>query len=324
MPVGRTGRAVAANRSAWRRSATTGGWALGAATVAAAAVAGVTARTVNGAQRPALPYTFTPFELGVPAEKLSFTAADGVDLAGWWLSAQDLPGRESDPRPERVVICVHGHRGNKADMLGIGSGLWRAGNTVMMFDFRGCGESGDGRQSLAHAEQQDLVAAVDLVRRRSPRASIAVVGFSMGASTAVLTAARDPRIETLVLDSPFATMSDVIATAYRRFRLPSAPLLPLADLATRLRYGYTFAQVRPIDVIADVAPRPILLLHGAADAIIPVSHAHDLYAAARGPKRLEIFAGADHCGGYFADRPGYIDLVANFLDATRPARDQSR
>lgn len=308
----------------WRRPVTTGGWALGAVAVGAAAVAGFTARTVNGAQRPNLPYTFTPFELGVPAETVSFTAADGVELAGWWLGVPEPPASVTSPRHERVVICVHGHRGNKADMLGIGSGLWRAGNTVVMFDFRGCGESGDGRQSLAHTEQQDLSAAVDLVRRRSPSASIAVVGFSMGASTAILTAARDSRIEALVLDSPFATMSDVIATAYRRFRLPTGPLLPLADLATRLRYGYTFAQVRPIDVIAELAPRPILLLHGADDSVIPVSHAHDLFDAAGDPKQLRVFDDADHCGGYFADRPGYIDLVARFLDEACPSPDQSR
>lgn len=303
----------------WRTPANTGGWALGAAAMAAAAVAGFTARTVNGPRRPNLPYTFTPFELGVPAETLAFTAVDGVELTGWWLDAPGSPATE-----ERVVICVHGHRGNKADMLGIGSGLWRAGNTVVMFDLRGCGESGDGPQSLAHTEQRDLEAAVALVRDRRPHASIAVVGFSMGASTAILTAARDPRIEALVLDSPFATMSDVIATAYRRFRLPTGPLLPLANLATRLRYGYTFAQVRPIDVIAELAPRPILLLHGADDTIIPVSHAHDLFDTAREPKRLQIFDGADHCGGYFSDRPGYIDLVARFLDEACPSLDQSK
>lgn len=307
--------------SPWRRPATTGGWALGAVAMTAAAVAGFTAHTVNAPRRPNLPYTFTPFELGVPAESVHFTAVDGVELAGWWLNAPEPPAAERSQHTERVVICVHGHRGNKADMLGIGSGLWRAGNTVVMFDFRGCGDSGDGPQSLAHTEQRDLEAAVDLVRRRSPRASIAVVGFSMGASTAILTAARDPRIEALVLDSPFATMADVIATAYRKFRLPTAPLLPLANLATRLRYGYTFAQVRPIDVIAELAPRPILLLHGAVDSIIPVSHAHDLFDTAREPKRLEVFDGADHCGGYFADRPGYIDLVARFLDESLPSAD---
>ncbi|MFV0458092.1 MAG: alpha/beta hydrolase [Actinomycetales bacterium] len=267
--------------------------------------AGYTAWALSGPRRPDLDYTFTPFEVGVDAEDVTFHAADGVRLAGWWLERAGS---------DRVVICCHGHRGAKADLLGIGPGLWRAGNTVLLFDFRGCGASADGPQSLAHTEQQDLRAAVDFVRARRPQASIAVVGFSMGASVAALVAAEDPRISALVLDSPFATMRDVVASAYRRYRLPTRPLLDAADLVTRLRYGYQFAHVAPEQAIGALAPRPLLLLHGDADRIIPLEHAHRMFAAAGEPKELVIFPGAEHCGGYFADRQGYIDRVADFLE----------
>lgn len=269
------------------------------------ALAGFTAWTLNATRRPFPAYTFTPFEIGVPAEELAFAADDGVRLAGWWFDRPDA---------ETVVICCHGHRGNKSDMLGIGPGLWKAGHAVMLFDFRGNGESEDGPQSLAHHEQRDLAAAVDLVAERHPGARIAVVGFSMGASVAILTAALDRRIEALVLDSPFATMSDVIAASYRRYRLPSEPILPVADLVNRLRYGYEFAAVRPIDAFGALAPRPILLLHGTEDRIIPYRHALDL-AEAAGPGTCELvtFEGVDHCGGYFEDRQGYIDRVDSFL-----------
>jgi uncharacterized protein len=202
-------------------------------------------------------------------------------------------------------------------MLGIGPGLWRAGHSVLLFDFRGNGDSGDGPQSLAHHEQRDLTAAVDLVRSRRPDARIAVVAFSMGASTAILTAADDPRIEALVADSPFTSLSDVVAAGYQRYRLPTQPLLPLADLLNRLRYGYTFSQVRPVDRVAAISPRPLLLLHGTHDRIIPFHHAVQLaQAAAPGPVELVAFEGADHCGGYFQDRAAYITSVAEFLDRT--------
>ncbi len=270
------------------------------------AVAGFTAWTLNATRRPFPAYTFTPFEIGVPAEDLSFVADDGVRLAGWWFD---------QPDSETVVICCHGHRGNKADMLGIGPGVWRAGHNVMLFDFRGNGDSEDGPQSLAHHEQRDLRAAVDLVAARKPGARIAVVGFSMGASVAILAAAQDQRIEALVLDSPFATMSDVIAASYRRYRLPSEPILPIADLVNRLRYGYEFAAVRPIDALSALAPRPILLLHGTEDRVIPYAHAVELAgAAAPGTLELVTFDGVDHCGGYFENRQGYIDRVAAFLE----------
>lgn len=282
------------------------GWLATGAALGVGAVAGATAWTLNEPRRPWPNYTFTPFEVRAPSEDVTFTAADGVSLAGWWLD---------QPASSTVVVCAHGHRGNKADMLGIGSGLWRAGHSVLLFDFRGNGDSGDGPQSLAHHEQRDLSAALDLVRERRPDARIAVVSFSMGASTAILTAAQDSRIEALVADSPFATLSDVVATGYRRHRLPSEPLIPIADLANRLRYGYAFSEVRPLDRIGAISPRPLLLLHGTNDRVIPYDHALQLAAAAApGPVELITFDGADHCGGYFADRAAYIALVADFLD----------
>lgn len=284
----------------------TGRWIAAAVGLGAGAVAGYTAWTLNAPRRPWPPYTFTPFEVGAPAKEVSFSTSDGVSLAGWWLD---------NPDSRSVVICCHGHRGNKADLLGIGPGLWREGHNVLLFDFRGSGDSGDGRQSLAHYEQADLAAALDWVARSHPGARITVMAFSMGASTAILTAAQDPRIEALVLDSPFATMSGMIAANYRRYRLPGRLLLPVADLVNRIFCGYAFEQVRPIDAMRSLSPRPVLLLHGTEDRIIPYEHAQQL-ADAAGPGEVELitFEGADHCGGYFVDRPGYIARVARFLE----------
>lgn len=270
------------------------------------------ARTHSAPKRPAFGYGFTPFELDIPWTDLHFDAADGARLSGWWL---DRPGSD------RVVIVCHGHRGTKQDMLGIGSGLWRAGNSVMLFDFRGNGDSGDGLQSLAHHEQADLEAAIDLARERRPDARLAVIGFSMGAAISVLVAARRPEVEAVVVDSSFATMRDVIAAALQRYRVPPWPTIAASDRLTRLRYGYRYAQVRPIDAIAAVAPRPLLILHGEADRIIPVAQARELFEAAGEPKELVTFPGADHCGGYFADRPAYIALVEDFLQRALPPRD---
>lgn len=290
------------------------------------ALAGVTVFRLNARQRPALQYTFTPFELGVPFEDVAFTADDGVPLAGWWMESRaagqggDSPAAEGSAvadsaAEETVVICCHGHRGTKADMLGIGTGLWRAGHTVLLFDFRGNGDSGDGPQSLSYFERQDVWAAVDLAHRRRPNARIAVVGFSMGAAASILAAAEDDRIEALVADSSFAMMSDVVANAYHNYRLPGAPLVPAADLLNRVTHGYSFGGVRPVDRISEIAPRPLMLLHGTNDAVIPFSHMGRL-ADAAGPGHAETvtFEGAEHCGGYFADRPAYIARVAEFLE----------
>lgn len=284
--------------------------ALGGATLAGAAglVGGayLGARQISGPRRPAVDYGFTPFEVGLGdvVEDVALTAADGTRLAAWWLDRAEAT---------QVVVVCHGHRGSKADMLGIGPGLWREGYAVLLLDFRGNGASSDGPQSLAHWEQQDLTAAIDWVVRRRPGCEVDVVGFSMGAAVTLMVAARDQRVRRVVADSSFADVHGVIEAAARGMRLPPVPLVGLVDRMTRWVYGYGFHEVVPVDVVGQVAPRPLLLWHGTADSVIPVEHAHRLAAAAGPGAELRLTEGADHCGSYFADRPGYIRAVAQWL-----------
>ena len=276
---------------------------LSALALGAGAGLSVSAAKISGPQRPVLDYALTPYEVGVEATDVRFTASDGTQLAGWWMDR---------PEATQVVVIAHGHRGSKSDMLGIGPGLWRDGFAILLFDFRGNGESADGPQSLAHYEQLDLSAAVDWVSEQRPDCEVDVIGFSMGAATSLLVAAQDESIAKVVADSPFADMTDVIAAAARQMKLPPVPLVGMVDRITGLRYGYRFDQVQPIDVVDRIAPRPLMIVHGSADHVIPVEHARRLAARAPG-SRLEIVEGVDHCGGYFADRPGYIARVAAFL-----------
>ena len=269
-------------------------------------VAAYTTRHLNGPtrRRHLQDYTFSPWELGVDYEAVEFQARDGVMIRGWWL-----------PRPasKQVVIGCTGHRGAKHELLGIGSGLWRAGNNVLLFDFRGRGASDLAACSLAYHEMEDLQAAVDYVCGRLPEARLGVIGYSMGAAVALLVAAREPRLRAVVADSPFATMRDVIGHAFERRRIPTRPMLGLTGWVNRWRYGYCFDAVEPVEVVGAIAPRPILLIHGTDDSIIPVDHSRAIFAAAGEPKELWILPGVKHCGGYFADRSYYVARVVQFF-----------
>jgi uncharacterized protein len=278
----------------------------GAFAAGAAAVALYTTRELNRPNRRTWldEFTFSPFELQVPHEPVSFRSEDGVTLRGWWF-----------PRPETagVVIACTGHRRAKHELLGIGSALWRAGNNVLLFDFRGCGESDDAPLSAGHRELPDARAAVQFARERLPGARVGMIGYSMGGAVAIAAAAAEPAVRAVVADSAYASLREVIAHAYRARRLPARPFLDLSDALNRWRYGYPFAALRPVDVVGRIAPRPLLLIHGGADGLAPVEHAHRLYAAAGEPKELWIVEGARHCGAYFADRQAYVARVADFF-----------
>ncbi|MGQ9876708.1 MAG: alpha/beta hydrolase [Chloroflexus sp.] len=251
-------------------------------------------------------YTFTPWELEVPYEKVEFRSSDGLRLVGWWL-----------PRPETnaVIVCSHGHNGRKDELLGIGSYCWRAGYNVLLFDYRGRGESDAWPKTLVSREVDDLLAALQYVRQRMPDAAIGVIGYSMGAAVGILATARDQSVRALVADSSFTTGDDVVADAVEKvLRVPLRPLVHLADTIVAWRHGYRFSQARPIDVIGQIAPRPVFLIHGVDDSLVPVCHVRQLYAAAREPRLVWEIPGAEHCGGYFVDRVGYCRRVVEFFD----------
>ncbi|HEX5691276.1 MAG TPA: alpha/beta hydrolase, partial [Roseiflexaceae bacterium] len=139
-------------------------------------------------------------------------------------------------------------------------------------------------------------------------------GYSMGASIALLLAARDAAVRAVVADSPFTGIAEVVAHNATRHRLPARLVVPMADALTGWRYGYRFGAVRPIEAVATISPRPLLLIHGSSDTLIPASHAHELFAAAREPKELWMVEGAEHCGGYFMDRAVYVGRIARFFE----------
>lgn len=250
-------------------------------------------------------YTFTPFETAIPDyEEITLATEDGLVLHGWWLPHLDA---------HHTIICLGGHRSPGADMLGIGSSLWRAGFNVLLFDWRSRGRSPVAQHSLAYYEVRDAQAALAYVTQREPHASVGVIGFSMGASISLILAAADLRIRAVVADSPFTSIGDVVASAAGRLRLPVRPVVALADLLTGWRYGYRFGSIRPIDVTPAIAPRPLLLIHGTADSVVPVEHTYRI--AAVNPDTTEVWtvAGVEHCGAYFIDRSTYVQRVAAFF-----------
>jgi alpha-beta hydrolase superfamily lysophospholipase len=251
-------------------------------------------------------YTFTPWELDVPFEAVSFRSADGLRLSGWWMPREHARG---------VIVGSHGHAGQKDELLGIGSRSWRAGYSVLLFDFRGRGESDPWPQTLISREVEDLQAAVAFARSRAPGAPVGLIGFSMGAAVSLLAAAADPQIAAVVADSSFTSGRDVVAHGVRSvLRMAPDILLLAADEVLQRRHGYRFSSARPIDAVARIAPRPLLLIHGSADTVVPVEHAHRLYDAAGEPHELWVAEGAEHCGAYFADRQAYCRRVVGFFD----------
>ena len=257
-----------------------------------------------------VPIEGNPALLGLSYEEVSFPSIDdGLILYGWYLPVQD-----SEP----VIIMIHGADGNRADpsigMLDIASGLLEHGYNVLMFDLRGHGESEGNRMSAGFYEKRDLLGAVDYVKGLGFE-RIGVLGFSAGASTALIGTAESDDIDAVVADSSFADLKDMMEPEFsRRTKFPKFFLGPLLFMV-KIMYGVDFNAVKPVEAVAGIEPRPILFIHGELDDTVPLEHAYRLRDASQSPEsQLWVVPGAGHVRAYITRPEEYISRVTAFFD----------
>lgn len=267
-------------------------------------------------------YAMTPWELQVTYESVRLVTEDGVELAAWHLPAAD----PSAP----VAVALHGYRGERSEVLGISSYLWRHGYRVMMPDFRGRGGSGRERISMGAWEVRDLAAVLDWVGERYPRSPIGLVGYSMGGAVALMEGGRHEGVKAMVTDCAYATQSSVLSYGVKRLiRLRGDFILPAAALFHRSYRRPAFGEVAPIDHAPEWRGKALFFIGSPEDDMVSPDDARRLFEAASEPKALWMVRGASHCGAYFVDRPRYCRLVHQFLDHYllerpdgRPARER--
>jgi dipeptidyl aminopeptidase/acylaminoacyl peptidase len=197
-------------------------------------------------------------------------------------SKYGLAGVFHSPSEEAVtcVITCHGLYSSKDSekYVVIARRFSREHLAVLRFDFRGCGESvGPLEETSLTGRMEDLEDALDFVQEQGYE-SIGVMGSSLGGTVAVLTAAKDKRVEALV----------TWATPYHLDELFRGELI---EGLMRLRQD-----VSKYDVVKAVKELccPALIIHGSRDEQVPLSHAEMLYENANEPKNFQIIEGGDH------------------------------
>lgn len=263
------------------------------------------------------PILCTPGDIGIANyEAVTLTSSDGVHLQGWYIP----------PENGATIILLHGIGTNRSIFLMHTAMLVSNGYGVMMFDFRDHGESDSAVSTLGYDEVNDVQAALDyvLARPETDPTRIGIIGRSMGGATAIRAAAQMPEIGALVTESTFTSLDEMTSNGVRYLTgLPAWAFAPPVVWLAERETGVAVEQVRPVDVIASISPRPLLLLHGEEDAFIPVAHAEALYAAAQEPKALYRFGDAGHVGLIRSDPAGYERVVIDFFDQSLLGGDQS-
>lgn len=224
------------------------------------------------------PPTHDPAELRLPWSAVT-VPSDGAALAGWW-----IPARGGAAAP--AVALIHGWESARDRTLPHAQILHGLGCHVLSIDVRGHGSNPPEDLPVTAGEfGLDALAAVRWLLGRSEVTGVAVLGHSMGGIGALLAAAAEPRVRAVVSVSTPAGPYRLTRLTFRlaRLPLPDPIAYPLAWFTTRVLLasrGHTASSVSATSAIARFRG-PVLLVHGAADQVVPPSHLHRLERAAR-------------------------------------------
>jgi alpha-beta hydrolase superfamily lysophospholipase len=265
---------------------------------------------------------------------LLFHSSDGTLLRGEFLA---------QPRPAPTVVICHGYRITASYLRPVAYLEYSYGYNVLLFDFRGHGESESVITSGGNAEVRDLLAALSVARQQPETLAdnIVIHGFSMGAAVALLTPPQ-PDVVAIIADSPYARLDAILRNfvtwqllhdssswhpvlhPFRNiFRPLSWATVSASTVVFRLRNGYALiarpdASFKRWQKRALATPQhpPVLLIHGMQDDLVPIAHAYRIAEQAKAhhiPLEMYFAEGSKHCGAYGDNPERYIEVLQSFV-----------
>ena len=251
-------------------------WELGiAGTLAVTVAAPLAFRTAirRGFRVPPRPETGSPADFDLPFRPVSIPTERGRRLFAWHVPH---PG----PGPAAHIIVMHGWGANAEDMLPVVAPLRRAGYGVLLVDARNHGRSDPDGFSSMHRFAEDLAHAHDWLGRQPEvvPGRVALLGHSVGAAAALLTAARLRDPAAVVALAAFRHPEIVMRRHLERFHVPYRPFGWLVCRYVERVIGHRFDAIAPTASAARIRC-PTLIVHGAADTVTPAGDAAAIAAA---------------------------------------------
>ncbi|TET44517.1 MAG: alpha/beta fold hydrolase [Dehalococcoidia bacterium] len=225
-----------------------------------------------------------------------YLESDGIKLAG------EVYVPPADKPSPALCIChgVPANTYNPADRgyAALAERFSDAGFVTLIFNFRGAGKSEGNLDMLGWT--RDLRAALNFLcdLDEIDKKRICLLGFSGGAAVSVYITAHDPRISLLLACAcpahfRFLTSKEAGIATIRHFQ--EIEVIRDKDFPPSIEdWLKGFEEVSAIQWIDKISPRPLLLVHGDADEVVPLEHAYMLFRKANEPKEIAIIPGAKH------------------------------
>ncbi len=232
-------------------------------------------------------------------EKISLQTVDGLTLSAWYVPA---------PKSKESVLICHGLGANKSNFISSIEFLVKAGFNVLIFDFRGHGESDGHTCSIGYWEKYDVRAAYKFLQSKEHK--VYGLGFSMGAASLLHFASTQAKFEAIILDSPFDSLS--LVAQDHLFFFP--PFLRPLSVQLMFFYARVFNQAKPSQIdnkkwLSQIEA-PTLIFHGEVDSVISEKRSRAL--SGKNVRRI-VAPGKDHVESLLSGDPHYQRLAIDFF-----------
>ena len=292
---------------------------IAAFTAGAATLAGGRALVHRGIRKglaaPRVPHHTDPGALGLGFETLRIGTENGKSLHAWFIPG---PARAAVAEAEvataaaPAVVVMHGWGGNAALMLPLARPLHEAGYATLFVDARCHGASDDDSFASLPRFAEDTEHAFAWLSTRAgvDPARIALLGHSVGAGAVLFAASRTPQVAAVVSVAAFSHPAAMMRRWLGAKRIPEKPIGRYILDYVQKTIGHRFDDIAPVATIARIR-RPVLLVHGADDAVVPIDEAMQIYAM-RGDTPVELMTlSGDHES--FADLEHHVGRLVGFL-----------
>jgi len=191
-----------------------------------------------------------------------------------------------------IVVGSHGLEGSKssAKQMVLSHLLPKNGVAFFRFDHRGCGQSQGNfltDTSLEKRTRDYLMAVRHIINLNLTSRQLGLFGSSMGGATCINAWERLNHLDVKICGGVLCS-APVQSRTIENIPVQSngkRPALPLSFFEQNLLFNL----LEKTKFLHNV-----LIFHGDADEVVPVSNAHDIYTRMQSPKQKIIHKGGDH------------------------------
>ncbi|WP_096273605.1 alpha/beta hydrolase [Paucisalibacillus globulus] len=225
---------------------------------------------------------------------------------------------DNEAETGKVVILAHGYRGTRDHMDDLVKFYYDQGFDVLMPDSRGHGKSEGDYIGYGWHDRLDYLTWIDLLIEEHDAEQILLHGNSMGASLVLMTSGEElpDEVKGIIADSGYTSVKEELKHQLKHlYHLPSFPILDVTSMITKVRAGYFFGEASAVEQVKKNT-KPLFIIHGDADELVPTEMAYELYEAAGGEKELWIVPNAGHTKAYSIATEEFQSRLQLFIDKT--------